>query len=205
MYKKSNKDCILMRSFSDKKQLNSRNLNTTRLVNKLYFSHFKKKVFNLLLLSKNFQKKIVIKVAQNNFFCSLISLTNNKTIHISSAGRYKIKVSKRKFKKIYINFLNIFFYKIQKHTPILSDFIFLITAPIHIRRKIFNFIQKRIESYNKVTLSNKLLDSRATASNENFEKYRNILISIPPKKCFNGCRVQKRVRKKRRLYRIFKS
>jgi hypothetical protein len=169
---------------------------TLRLIKKLYFSHFKKKVFNLLILRKRFIKKVVIKAVQNNFFCSLIDLKDNKTLHLSSAGIYKIKVSKRKFKKVYKNFLKIFFHKIRKHLRNLSNVVFVITAPIRIRRKIFKLIKPLIKPRNTRFNKKKFILKK--------KKTSNVLISIVPKKCFNGCRVQKKVRKKRRLYRIFK-
>lgn len=175
----------------------------TRLVSKLYFSHFKKKVLNLLILSKKFKKKIIIKVVQNNIFCSLICLKNKKTLHTSSAGIYKIKISRRKFKKVYQTFLNAFFYKIKKYTVNLNNFIFSIIAPLNIRRKIFNIIKGHIAVFNTNDLSDK--NTALPEFSTEAAQYRNILVFVPPKKCFNGCRAQKRIRKKRRLYRIFKS
>jgi hypothetical protein len=153
-------------------------------LSRLYKVSFKKKISTALLLKPDFLKKINIKVVQNNIFCTLINLRQNKTIHNSSSGVYNIKISKRKLKHFYKDFL-IRFFKIVRHNfKTLNNTFFSIIAPIKRRRNICKLIKNEIKSLKK--------------------KKFNILIKVEPKKCFNGCRSKKQLRKKRRLYRIYK-
>lgn len=151
---------------------------------KLYTYTLKKKIMNSLISKSKFLKKIDIKIVQNNIFCTLSDLKQNKTLHTGSTGAYKIKVSKRKLKYFYKTFLSIFFEKIKKKYKIVNNTIYNITAPIKIRKKICKLLKMQLKQ--KET------------------KKTNIIINVVPKKCFNGCKAKKKLRKKRRLYRIYK-
>jgi ribosomal protein S11 len=151
---------------------------------KAYTYTLKKKITNSLISKSKFLKKIDIKIVQNNIFCTLSDLKQNKTLHTSSTGAYKIKVSKRKLKYFYKTFLYIFFEKIKKKYKITNNTIFNVTAPIKIRKKICKLLKKKLKRKKKKT--------------------PNIVINIVSKKCFNGCKAKKKLRKKRRLYRIYK-
>lgn len=159
-----------------------------KIIKKTYNFNFKKKISNSLASRNLVSKKIDIKVTHNNFFCTFSDLKVNKTIHIASGGLYKIKISRRKFKRFYKSILFIFFAKIKKYFFSINNTIFNIKAPINIRKKICRFIISQVK---KVRLSKK-------------KKIKNIILNFIPKKCFNGCRAKKKIRKKRRLYRIYK-
>lgn len=172
-----------------------------RIFNKIKFiflkkifkrSYLNKKINAALMLKKRFLKKISIKVTQNNIFCTFIDLKKNKTLLVGSSGIYKIKVSKRKLKHFYKNILLLFFMKVSLRINNFRNSLFSIIAPIRIRKKICQLINSTI------------LNKKVKASDEAYKKFFNILVNVIPKKCFNGCRVKKKIKKKRRLYRIFK-
>jgi hypothetical protein len=149
----------------------------------------KKKVSSSILLKNKFLKKIDIRVTQNNLFCTFIDLARNKTLHNSSSGIYRIKISKRKLKHFFTTFLLIFFKKAKKFCKNYNNTIFNITAPIRIRKKICKIVKKQLRKVKK---------------KKSKRKKTNVIINVVPKKCFNGCRAKKKIRKKRRLYRIYK-
>lgn len=140
------------------------------------FNIYFKKITNFFKIKHKF-KKIYIKITQNNFFCTL---TNNKykTLLTSSSGKYKIKTSKKKLKFTSKIILKSFLKEIK--TKILNNKILLqIIAPKNIKKKIVKQICR--------TLSNK-----------------NIFIELIEKKNFNGCKVKKQKRKKRKGLRLLK-
>jgi len=124
--------------------------------------------------------RINVKITSNNIFCTLSNLKTKKTLLIASAGKYKIKTSKRtlkfSFKIIFENFL-----KEIKNKILDNKLIFVITAPKRIRRRLI----KQIKFFFKF-----------------FKKH--FIIHFKDKKCFNGCRPAKKKRKKRKGFRIFK-
>ena len=146
-----------------------------------------KKVSNSLIYGKSFSKKILFRFSQNNIFCNLIDLKNNKTLHTSSAGIYKIKLSKRRIKNFYKTFVYIFFNKIKKNLKDFKKTVFNIVAPIKIRKTLVKIILSEIKKFKQQTFEQK-----------------NILINISAKKCFNGCRAKKKIRKKGCFYKIYK-
>jgi len=148
-------------------------------------SFFTKKVETSLSQKKKFLKKIQIKVVQNNIFFTFTDLIKKKVVQIGSSGIYKIKISKRKLKYFYKNLIFIFFKKLKRYINNLNNTQFTIISPIKLRKKICKIIIKKIKYFNKKSSA-------------------NITLNIVPKKCFNGCRVKKQIKKKRRLYRIFK-
>jgi hypothetical protein len=151
-------------------------------------SIFLGKVKNAIALKNRFLKKIYIKISQNNIFFTFVDLINKKTLQTGSSGTLKIKISKRKLKYFYKNLISIFFKKLKYFCANLNTTIFKIIAPIKLRKKIFKIIKKKIKIFNKKKL----------------KENHTIIIDASPKKCFNGCRVKKKIKKKRRLYRIFK-
>lgn len=160
-----------------------------KLIKKLLNSCFKNKIEIALSLKNLINKKVTIKLTQNNIFCSFINIKNNKTLHISSSGLYKIKISKRKLKHIYIIFLTTFFNKLQKYCKNFNNTIFKIVSPLKLRKKICFFISKQIKKKKNF---------------KSLKKKYNIIVKIISKKCFNGCVPAKKLRKKRRFNRIFK-
>lgn len=176
---------VLLNTFRIKKF----NKNSLKTFKKIYNFNFKKKISNTLVSKNLISKKIDIKVSHNNLFCTFSDLKTNKTLHVGSGGLYKIKISRRKFKRFYKNILLVFFAKIKKYYFSMDNTIFNVKAPLNIRKKVCRFIMSNIK---KTRQSNKK------------KKIKNIILNFIPKKCFNGCRAKKKIRKKRRLYRIYK-
>lgn len=151
----------------------------------------KKKVGNSLAHQNKFLKKIQIKIKQNNIFFTFFDLKQKKILQIGSSGVYKIKVSKRKLKYFFQDLIIFFFKRLEKWCKNLNHTIFNIIAPITFRKKICVIIKKEIKNFN-------------SNSYKRINKKVNIIINIEAKKCFNGCRERKKIKKKRRLYKIFK-
>lgn len=125
-----------------------------------------------------FSKKIDIRVTPNNVFCTLKNCFNNKTIKIGSAGKYKVKTSKKTLKyscKIIVGF----FLKEIKQDINSKKILVNITGPINLRKSIIEQITKYI-------------------------KRNSITLNVNQKKCFNGCRPPKKRRKKQKGLRLFK-
>ena len=125
-----------------------------------------------------FSKKIDIRVTPNNVFCTLKNCFNNKTIKIGSAGKYKVKTSKKTLKyscKIIVGF----FLKEIRQDINSKKILVNMTGPINLRKSIIEQITKYIER-NSITLN------------------------VNQKKCFNGCRPPKKRRKKQKGLRLFK-
>lgn len=116
-------------------------------------------------------------VKQNNIFCNIFNLKTNKLVTSLSSGKIKIKVSKRKLKHVFKYILAIYIEKINKLK--LKRLIINLIAPIKIRKKILKQLSSCL-------------------------KKKSIVIKVSKKKCFNGCRPPKKVRKKRRKFRLFK-
>jgi hypothetical protein len=121
-----------------------------------------------------------IKVASNNIFCTLNETSSNKILVKCCAGKYKIKLSKKSIKFHIKKILYLFFRenKFRKAQVSKKNLIIVLTAPTRIKTKIL----KQIISISK----------------------KNIIIKINSKKCFNGCKVSKKKRKKQKGFRIFK-
>jgi ribosomal protein S11 len=125
-----------------------------------------------------FSKKIDIRITPNNVFCTLKNCFNNKTIKIGSAGKYKIKTSKKTLKyscKIIVGF----FLKEIRQDINSKKILVNLTGPISLRKSLIEQVTKYI-------------------------KRNSITININQKKCFNGCRPPKKRRKKQKGLRLFK-
>lgn len=123
-----------------------------------------------------------IVVKPNNIFCLCACRKTGKTLLSCSSGKYNVKTSKKNLRFTFKIVLNIFFKALNSTLNLKSHnkgFIIVITAPIKMRRTIL------------YSISNNL-------------KKRNLLIKVNPKKCFNGCRPPKRIRKKRAGLRLLK-
>jgi hypothetical protein len=179
------------KTFSIKGSLSRRNFYKRKKLTKYFF---KQKIEKALFSRNNFVKKITIKIVQNNIFCTLIDLSLKKTVHTCSSGIYKVKISKRKLKRIYEEFINEFFLQIKKRIKNLHRTIFNIITPKYIRKKVCRIIKTQLIEI-KIRKENKKTPQL---------KKKYVLINVLPKKCFNGCKAKKKIRKKRRYYRIFK-
>ena len=125
-----------------------------------------------------FSKKLDIRITPNNIFCTLKSLTKNKTLKVGSSGKYKIRTSKKTLKFNSKIILGSFLNEI-KHEIKLGHLILNLTGPIRLRKKILKQMTKSL-------------------------RRNSLTININQKKCFNGCRPQKKRRKKQKGLRIFK-
>jgi ribosomal protein S11 len=168
---------------------------TLLFLKKLYTVKLKTEIQNTLLSKRRLLKKVNIRIAQNNIFCTFTDLKNKKILHTSSSGVYKIKISKRKLKYLYSPFISLFFKKIKKNTKNLSNTFFNIIAPSRLRKKILKQVSTIIKEFNFLSLKKQKKKAK---------RYKNVVINIDTKKCFNGCRAPKGIRKKRNFYRIYK-
>lgn len=84
-------------------KLNKAPLQKTNFENK---KNFFKKITRKIRLGRNLQRneidgtaifkyKVNISVKQHNVFCSLTTTKDNKTLHVCSSGKYKVKMSKK--------------------------------------------------------------------------------------------------------------
>ena len=141
----------------------------------------KKTVLNINLKNLKFYKPfktINIRLTQNNIFCTLNDFKKKKTIFNLSAGVVKIKTSKKSIKFSCKNTLKIFLDKIKKNLKN-KNILLKITSPKKLKKQIFYQIKNRLR--------------------------KNILfIKTNKKKCFNGCKVKKKKRKKQRGLKIYK-
>jgi hypothetical protein len=167
-------------------------LKSIKRLRKVLLFRFKKKIIKALNSKEKYLKKITIRVSQNNIFCSFINLKSSKTLHVGSSGIYKIKVTKKKLKYVYKEIINLFFDNIESNYKNLNRTLFSIVAPIRkIRANITKLVKSRLVKKRFNTLSS-------------IKKIKHVLINIVPKKCFNGCRVNKKIKKKRKWNRILK-
>jgi len=126
--------------------------------------------------------KISIRIRSNNVFCSFIK--SGKTLSVGSAGIYKVKTSIKKLRFSSKTILELFFRKIKRHLNANKILINLV-GPIRIKKSIIKLLFKLRRTY---------LKKYAT----------NLVVNTKAKKCFNGCRPKKKVRKKRRYMRVTK-
>lgn len=162
-----------------------------KLYNKNLFSFRNYKVF----INKIFVNKIVIRVKGNNFFCTFLKLKKNtnsidRILQADSAGKYKLKTSKKNIKFNLPIVLFTFLKRLKKNKAIFvtgksrrgkiyfKNIIIKIIAKLRIRRKILKLLNDFVKG--------------------------NKMFYLQPKKCFNGCRAVKARRKKRLRFRIFK-
>jgi ribosomal protein S11 len=144
------------------------------------FKNNKTVVSPTLLLSKqNYPKYgFILKVTQNNVFCTLTNYQNKKILLNTSSGKEKLNISRKTLsfgaKHILISFLRKIKKKITGCNLIIS-----ITAPLRIKV----LFLRLLKSYVRKTF---------------------IFINTNHKKCFNGCKPPKKKRKKQRGLRVFK-
>jgi hypothetical protein len=147
---------------------------------KAYHRKFRtKSIYNSL--TKKSSYFLHLKICSNNIFCVLRE--KNKTIKICSSGKYNVKISKKKLRYNIKPVITFFFQEIKKIISLSDTFFLILTAPLRLRKQILKFIFPKI-----------------------FEdkKQRHFCVKINEKKCFNGCRVKKKKRKKQKKLRLFK-
>lgn len=130
-------------------------------------------------IEENFETIITIRTKPNNIFITLTKVLPTKTLLNVSAGRFNINISKKTLK---------FNLKL-------------------ILQKVFNSL-KEILSKNKTLIKLIVPINLRIPVLKLVEEYTNnvdIAIQIDGMKAFNGCRVKKKRRKKRKKLRIFKN
>lgn len=145
------------------------------LLNKKFFLVY----FNL----KRFFYKISIRFTQNNIFCTWRNNSKNKNLFFCSAGRYGVKISRKRLrfnnKFIIRSFLVGMRKKIKLKQKKQNRFLIEIICPIRLRKNLVKLIGKTLR--------------------------KNIFIlRFKEKKCFNGCRPKKMRRKKRKRFIVSK-
>jgi len=127
---------------------------------------------------------ITINYQKNNLFCSYTYGLTKKTIFIGSSGKCKIKMTSRLSKHVYRDILNVFFKNLKKQYNIFNETFIRITAPTKAKKHIVKYILQKF----------------------NLNRKKRVCFEILPKKCYNGCKVSKQIKKKRRnnFFRVFK-
>lgn len=123
-----------------------------------------------------------VKVVTNNVFCYLLDCKTKSTLISGSAGLYNINVSKKSMRFYARNVLAQFFssceHFIKKRKILL---VFNVESRSRLKKKLVRVIR-------------------------NYFKRKVIVIAaFKSRKCFNGCRQRKQVRRKRRFFRVFKA
>jgi len=108
---------------------------------------------------------------------------NKKTLHVGSGGKYRIKTSKKKVRYNTIIILGLFFSKARLifSKMINPELLIVLTVPIRLRKRLIKQFKRFLR-----------------------KKYINVTFKVNSQKTFNGCRPAKKVRKKRRKFRLFK-
>jgi hypothetical protein len=131
------------------------------------------------VVEKNFDTIMIIRTKPNNIFVTLTKVLPVQTLLNVSAGRFKINVSKKtlKFnlKLILQKVFNSLKSFLAKHKTLIK-----LIIPINRRVQILKLIG-------------------------GYTKNRGVAIQLVGMKAFNGCRVKKKRRKKRKKLRIFKN
>lgn len=126
-----------------------------------------------------YTSKLNFRVTQNNIFCTLGSIVNGKILEVGSAGKYKVKVSKKTLRynvKLLIGtFLKKVKLRLQKELILIN-----LISPARMRKSILKQIFEQFGTHTAVT------------------------VDVKAKNCFNGCRPKKKRRKKQKGLRIFK-
>jgi ribosomal protein S11 len=123
--------------------------------------------------------KLSFRVTQNNVFCTLVDLVDGKILEVVSAGKCKVKVSKKTLRYNTKILVSIFLKKIR-----------LRLQKKHITVSLIGSLRVRKPILKQVF--------------DQFGIKTSITASINSKKCFNGCRPKKKRRKKQRSLKIFK-
>lgn len=144
------------------------------------FSYYSKKFVLTNKILNSTKVKAIIRVTANNIFCTILQKPQNKIIYVGSVGKYKLKTSQRKMKFTLKTVLKLFYNKLNLVTKEINSIFIEVLAPLKVRKLLI----KGLSFFKK--------------------KKKNIIISIKPKKCFNGCIPPKKIRKRKRKMRILK-
>lgn len=152
-----------------------------------------------------FDKVITIRVKPNNTFCTLRSSFHDQMISASST-KYGVKMSKKSLKYNYKIVLKAFLKEVDTFTKS-NKVLFSVTAPKKIRRELIRILKMSMEptKSNKTTTLDKAEHrSKAYDDGKDSKGPSFVVFKLNAKKCFNGCRVRKKKRKKQRGLRVYK-
>lgn len=136
------------------------------------------------LLNSSFLK---LKFFKNNlFFIFKNKLKENKNTIIDNAGNYRISITKKHLKFRSNLFLKNIFKKLTRLKPLKKQRVLNIYLKLNILKKAKKPVLAKLKTFLKKY------------------KYKNIMLEIESKKCFNGCRPLKKKRHRRKGLRIFK-
>jgi ribosomal protein S11 len=141
-----------------------------------------------------FSKVITIRIKPNNVFCTFVNRANRKTIS-GTAAKYKVKMSKKALRYNYKLILKSFLKETKRFLKSKRVFI-SVTSPRKIRRELLRTLKTRL-------LRRKKFARKASGKTIRYSP-DFLLFRFNSKKCFNGCRVRKKRRKKQRGLRIYK-
>lgn len=141
-----------------------------------------------------FGKVITIRIKPNNVFCTFVNRTNQKTIS-GTSSKYKVKMSKKALRYNYKVILKSFLKETKRFLKS-KRILISVTSPKRIRRELLRILKTRLMKQKK--FAQKASGKRVRYSPD------LLLFRFNSKKCFNGCRVRKKRRKKQRGLRIYK-
>ena len=165
------------KTFTKKFQIIQKYQKKTLETKLLYFLDIKK--------NKNFfSYQINIRIVANNIFCTLIKPLSQHIVYKLSTGTIALKTSKKSLKYNIKTTLKTFF----KHIILIllkNSLIIKLTSPKYLKKILLTQIKYFLKKQPKYLK-------------------KPHLIFIQSKKCFNGCRPPKKIRKKRHIIRNIK-
>lgn len=141
-----------------------------------------------------FGKVITIRIKPNNVFCTFVNRANQKTISGTST-KYKVKMSKKALRYNYKVILKSFLKETKRFLKS-KRILVSVTSPKRIRRELLRTLKSRL-------IRRKKFVQKASGKIVRYSPDL-LLFRFNSKKCFNGCRVRKKRRKKQRGLRIYK-
>lgn len=141
-----------------------------------------------------FGKVLTIRVKPNNVFCTFVNKVNQKTISGTST-KYKVKMSKKALRYNYKVILKSFLKETKRFLKS-KRILVSVTSPKRIRRELVRTLKTRL-------IRRKKFVRKASGKIVRYSPDL-LLFRFNSKKCFNGCRVRKKRRKKQRGLRIYK-
>lgn len=143
-----------------------------------------------------FNKTITIRIKPNNVFCTFVNRANRKTKTISgTCTKYKVKMSKKALRYNYKVILKSFLKETKRFLKS-KRILISVTSPKKIRRELMRILKTRL-------IRRKKFVQKASGKRVRYSPDL-LLFRFNSKKCFNGCRVRKKRRKKQRGLRIYK-
>lgn len=146
---------------------------------------------------KKYNRQIHIRITSNNVFCTLLKLDQGvitKTLLVTSAGKAKVRMSKKLLKRYALDRILGIFYARARRIMNAGGLIVILVVPIKTRKRIVRNLNFNLRKYvTKKIVNGKKIETKG---------YRSLLIKILDKKIFNGCQAKKKKRKKKNFSRL---